>query len=242
MWGRPDPREEAAAREAPGLAREVGGKIGDGFEGVIGGCERGGWAGVAECDDAHAGVSGGVDPGRGVLDGEAFGGRNAECGGGVKVAVGEGFGAFDVVGGCDGAEVVVHADRLEHGDDDGGTRAGADGEGDARGGERDGFGRAGLHGVSALGDAFGHEGTFAGEEFVGEVIGEGGVVPAGDGDEGAFVASTDDAVDELLMGEGPVVGGDGFADGPLMEGLGIDEDAVEVEDDGSHGVDGTSNQ
>lgn len=74
---------------------------------------------------------------------------------------------------------------------------------------------------------------------MGEVRGEWRVVPCGDGDEGAFVASADDAIDELLMGEGPVLGGDGLADGPLVEGFGIDEDAVEVEDDGSHGVDGT---
>lgn len=80
-----------------------------------------GGTGVAEGDGAHASSLCGVDAGRGVLDREAVGGGDGERGGGVEVAVREGLGALDIVGGGDGAEVVMQADRLEHRDDDRGA-------------------------------------------------------------------------------------------------------------------------
>jgi len=188
-------------------------------------CHRDRWRGDAH--PLHAGGFSGGDAGFGILKDKAFGGRNAEAlrrdeeGFWVGFAVGVVFGTDEDV---EAVEQIEHRERF----DDGGTgRAGDDGERDATvslkhmredGGDwGDVDGGGDVEGLFAFGDLVRvHVGA---ECFVQDFDGSGERDPA-------------EGVEEVL-GEGAALLGYGFGPAFEVQGHGVGDGAVEVEEIGA---------
>jgi hypothetical protein len=185
--------------------------------------EKGGW----DLDPGHAGSDGRGDTRIGVLEDKAVGRGDAEALGGEEEGVGGGL-AFGVVAGADeGVEAVEEVKGLEGLDDGLAGGAGDDGEGD--------FAEGGVDVFEDLGD-----GDELGEEGVVDVFladGEGGDV---DGEAVAAIELGDDVADgpaapgvEEIFGErGAAVLAESFVPGDVVEGHGVGDGAIAVEEVG----------
>lgn len=204
-----------------------------------GGAEDGFGGGVEHCEHAAAGGAGRSDADGGVLDGETFGGGQVETCCGEQIGLGVGLGIGDVVAGDHGGEERREVERVEDGDDFVSARAGADCEGEACGvhgaEEREGDGVSEVGGVGEpVGDVVFLEALEVGEEGFGEEVEEGSVFEHAT--EGLAVAVPDEAGPVgPLGGLGEVEVLEGVADGGLVDGLGVEDDAVEIGDEGAHG-------
>ena len=183
--------------------------------------------GLGDADRGHAGGGGGLDADVGVLEDEAMGGVDAEARGGEEEGIGGGFAALIVAGADEGVEEVEEAESFKGFDDGLAGAAGDDGEGDVAVLEVDLF--------EDLGD---------GQELVDEVVVEAllavGELVDGDGEAVALIELGDDVADghaaegvEELLGEvSAAVLGKGLGPGDVVEGHGVGDGAVAVEEVG----------
>ena len=200
-------------------------------EGVCRG-EFGGSVAGEEGDGGHSGAVGGFDAGGGIFEDEAGGGRDAKAGGGGEEDFGVGFAAGDVRASDDGLEAGGQAEGVEAELRVFAGGAGAEGAGEAEGGGADeGFADAG-DGLDAAGaDAVAVAGFFFFAEGDGFLLADGPaeeVADDGDGAEAAFA-------DVVGVGHGIAMGGGSLAPGFDVELVGVDDDAVAVEDEGADG-------
>ncbi len=183
--------------------------------------------GLGNADGGHAGGGGGLDADVGVFEDEAVLGVDAQTLGGEEEGVGGGLGVSIVAGTDKGVEEIEDAEGFEGADDGFASAAGDDGEGDFAVLEVDLF--------EDLGD---------GLELMDEVVVEGlfavGEFGDGDGEVIAEVEFGDDGVDgaaapgvEELFGEGgAAVLAECLVPGEEVEGHGVGDGAVAVEEVG----------
>jgi len=182
---------------------------------------------LGDPDGGHAGGGGSLDADVGVLEDEAIFRVDAEALGGEEEGVGCWLGVGVVAGADQGVEEVEDAEGFERADDGLAGAAGDDGEGDVAVLEVDLF--------EDLGD---------GAELIDEAIVEAffamGELGDGDGEAVAAVEFGDDGVDgaaapgvEELFGEGgAAVLAEGLGPGDEMDGHGVGDGAVAVEEVG----------
>jgi hypothetical protein len=191
------------------------------------GGDGGTFVGLGDADGGHAGGGGGLDADVGVFEDEAVLGVDAQALGGEEEGVGSGLGMSIVAGTDKGVEEVKDAEGFERADDGFAGAAGDDGEGDFSVLEVDLF--------EDFGDGFELvdevvvEGLFAVSEFGdgdGEVIAE--VEFGNDGVNG----SASPGIEEFLGEGGAAVLAEGLVPGEEVEGHGVSDGAVAVEEVG----------
>ncbi len=183
--------------------------------------------GLGDPDGGHAGGGGGLDADVGVLEDEAVFWVDAEAFGGEEVGVGGGLRAPIIARADQGVEEGEEAEGFEGFDDGLAGASGDDGEGELAVLEADLFEDLG-NGLDLV-DALVVEALFA----VGELV-------DGDGEAVAAVELGDDGVDghaspgvEELLGEGgAAVLAEGAVPGGVVEGHGVGDGAVAVEEVG----------
>jgi hypothetical protein len=187
----------------------------------------GSFVGLEDADGGHAGSGGRLDADVGVLEDEALFGVDAETFGGEEEGIGGGFGVGVVAGTDEGVEEVEDSQSFQRADDRVAAAAGDDGEGDLAVLEVDLFEDLG-DGLEVV-DEVVVEGLLAVGEFLngdGEVVAE---VELGDyGVDGAAAPG----VEELLGEGGAAVLAESFVPGEEVEGHGVGDGAVAVEEVG----------
>lgn len=187
---------------------------------------------VGDHDDVEAGGAGGADAGVGIL--ERIAGRSfyAEAADGFEVDVGLGFAAGDFVAADEDGEVAGEADLLEAEARDGSARGGGDGERDAaRGKVVEDFADAGFDGKAVLLDVIIEESVaFMRCGFVVEAWAEGFAEEV----DAGLMRAADERCEEGV-GHGVAVEEGGFLPGDAGDALGVEDEAVHVEDDAGLG-------
>ena len=210
---------------------EVGeGEVGEGCEGEVSGGEGIDRVGGGDGDGFAIGGEGGFDACVGVFDDDAEMGVDADGGGGVEEDVGRGFAVLDVGGGGDGVEERGEACQFHDEIDIGAVGGGTDGAGDvgvAEGGEEradagERFDAGGADGVAV-------------EGFLAEPEGRDGGGVAGGGPwcevrDDAVVAHAEGGFEEAGREWLAEFGGEEVPCG-FVSGVGVDDDAVPVEED-----------
>ena len=182
---------------------------------------------LGDPDRGHAGGGGCLDADVGVLEDEALAGVDTEAGGGEEEGVGGGFAALIIARTDESVEEVEEAEGVEGFDDGLAGAAGDDGEGDVAVLE--------VYLLEDFGD---------GLELVDEVVVEAlfavGKLVDGDGEVVAAVELGDDVADghaapgvKEFFGEvGAAVLGEGLGPGDVVDGHGVGDGAVAVEEVG----------
>ena len=183
--------------------------------------------GLGDPDGGHAGGGGGLDADVGVLEDEAVFGVDAEALGGEEEGVGGGLGVGVVAGTDEGVEEVEDAEGFQRSDDGLAGAAGDYGEGDVAVLEVDLFEDFG-DGLKLV-DEVVVEALFA----VGELFdGDGEVVAEVEfGDDGVYGAATP-GVEEVFGEGGAAVLVEGLGPGDEVDGHGVGDGAVAVEEVG----------
>ena len=196
---------------------------------MVGAGEFGSGEGVGDGDDGHLGGTGGFDAGGGVFYDAAFLWRNVEEFGGAEENVGGGFAVSYVLDADDDGEVLAEIFEGEDGSDDGMVAAGSEGEFVDEGKAVDELREVFEDGLFRA-DDFEEAMLFAGGEFF---DGVGGFVFGDEVEPEGVVRAA------VVCGEIDAMGlavADLFEDveeGAFVARLGIDDDAVHIEDDGA---------
>jgi hypothetical protein len=185
---------------------------------------------VADVYYFHSGFAGGSDAQVGVFEGYALIWGHSDAAGGFEEDVGCGFAVLHIVGGDDVLEVVEEVEGGEGLGADGAGAAGGDGHGEAAGVL---FDQAddGIDGADAGDEAEVKLFLVIGGGLDGEVVGMALVEDfddLGGGDAGHFVEKGFGKLDAVLA--------EGFDPGFVMEGHGVGDGAVAVEDQAMYGV------
>lgn len=219
------------------IGERFDGQVGDAIDEQIGVGESIMWMGVCDGDDGQAGGAGCFDTGGRVFDRDALrrgDGEPTRC---EQIAIGIGLGTHHVVGGDDRIESVQQAELAQHRCDFRAPGTGTDGDGGVFGCGADQFDRSWKRDRAAGIERVEEGALFERTELVAEFGGQCTCVGGGDGLDAAHIAATDAFAQEQLVGQVEADAGHGRAERVLVQGLGIGDDAVEVEDDAAHGVD-----
>ncbi len=198
-----------------------------------GGDFGGGRDNVGDHDDVEAGGVGGADAGVGVFERVAGGGFDAEAADGFEIDVGLGFAAGDFIAADEDGEVFQEADLFEAAAGVVVAGGGGDGERDAARGEVvEDFADAWFEGKAVLQNVIL-------EEFVAFLVSglevKGGTKGGRHEDEAFVVGATDEGGEERI-GHVVTEKEGGFLPGDAGDALGVEHEAVHVEDDGGeHG-------